>query len=169
MLLSGGGAVVVSVCCFMNTQRGIIREVSPVKDRWQVNIVQSSIMNRDNEILVNEDMIRNFKRLDEFAALEKDWDGYDAAPLPLPVIDAARGIVRHLFRQPCLFPTAADTIQLEYRNSSGGLFAVQIGEYGPYEGYRRDGAGKRNSFIIQPSEAIDKINKLAAEFYGQSL
>jgi len=63
MPLSVSGAIVVSMCCFMNTQHGIIREVSPVKDGEQVSIVQSNIMDRDNEILVNEDMISQFQRV----------------------------------------------------------------------------------------------------------
>lgn len=56
----------------------------------------------------------NIKKVEEFRKLEKDWNMYDAAPLPLKVIDNAIEILKHLDIQPKVFPTAADSIQFEY-------------------------------------------------------
>ena len=56
----------------------------------------------------------NIKKVEEFRKLEKDWNMYDADPLPLKVIDNAIEILKHLDIQPKVFPTAADSIQFEY-------------------------------------------------------
>lgn len=56
----------------------------------------------------------NIKKVEEFRKLEKDWNMYDADPLPPKVIDNAIEILKHLNIQPKVFPTAVDSIQFEY-------------------------------------------------------
>lgn len=58
-------------------------------------------------------------RLNQFKSLENGWNGYDAAPIPLSVLDAAKSFLRSLRAGNInlngweIFPTARETIQFE--------------------------------------------------------
>lgn len=57
----------------------------------------------------------NLEKLDSFYYLGKDWNLYDADPVPKEVIDYSKDILQKLVKQPDeVFPTAADSIQFEY-------------------------------------------------------
>lgn len=62
----------------------------------------------------------NLARLDEISKFEKNWNLYDADPLPAEVIEEARRILIGLDKaglpQPFVAPTAADVIQFEWDN-----------------------------------------------------
>lgn len=57
----------------------------------------------------------NLGKLDSFYALKKDWNLYNADPVPDQVIDYSKEILQKLVKQPDeIFPTAANSIQFEY-------------------------------------------------------
>lgn len=62
----------------------------------------------------------NLARLDEISKFEKNWNLYDADPLPTEVIEEARRILIDLDKvglpQPFVAPTAAYAIQFEWDN-----------------------------------------------------
>ena len=59
----------------------------------------------------------NLEKLDSFYALKKDWNLYNADPVPDQVIDYSKEILQKLIKQPDeIFPTAAKSIQFEYDN-----------------------------------------------------
>lgn len=56
-----------------------------------------------------------FDKLNHIATLDKNWNGYDADPISDDIIEECKIIVNQLEVNPEIFPTANDSIQLEYQ------------------------------------------------------
>lgn len=73
-------------------------------------------------IHVNE----NVKKVEKFKELESGWDGFKAKPLPLHLIDKALAIIPTLQYQPQVFPTARQSIQIEYEKVNGDYLEFEL-------------------------------------------
>lgn len=56
------------------------------------------------------------KRLDEISHYSQNWNKYGADPFDQDLIDKCKQIIDNLFICPMVFPTANDSIQIEYKN-----------------------------------------------------
>ena len=56
----------------------------------------------------------------------KDWNGYDANPIPESVFNRARDVLLRLINQPFIAPTANYSIQLEYHNDDGAYLEFEV-------------------------------------------
>lgn len=63
---------------------------------------------------------KNLEKLESISGFKKDWNGYNAEPIPKEVLEKTRKILVRLKEkrvpQPFLAPTAAKSIQLEWDN-----------------------------------------------------
>ena len=98
--------------------------------------VQGENDNRSDGILAD-----NLRRLDQIADLKEDWNGNGAPAFPAALIDKVTELIRKLRIQPEIFPTALQTIQLEFDNSRHDHMELEIGEedtveifIAPYQG-----------------------------------
>ena len=64
----------------------------------------------------DDDKAENLRKLDEISSLKENWNGNGAPVIPPTVIKKARALVKALTVQPEIFPTALETIQLEFDN-----------------------------------------------------
>jgi hypothetical protein len=62
----------------------------------------------------NYKLSKNLERIDEFALLEQNWNDNDAVPFNKNLLNRVRAIICDLDIQPEVFPTAAESIQIEY-------------------------------------------------------
>ena len=74
----------------------------------------------------NEDKTENLKKLDEISALKEDWNGNGAPAFSPALIKKARALVKALSIQPEIFPTALETIQLEFDNKHHDHMEIEI-------------------------------------------
>lgn len=65
-------------------------------------------------------------RLDYFARLGENWNGYGASPLPDTVIRRARNLVDHLPEKAKVFPTAQNSIQFELDYQPGTYLEIEV-------------------------------------------
>lgn len=56
----------------------------------------------------------NLKKLNHISKLQYDWNGYGAEAIPYQVIALSINIILMLDEQPEIYPTARQTIQMEY-------------------------------------------------------
>lgn len=68
----------------------------------------------------------SIKRLEQIQALDENWNGYGAKPIPTSVIGTAREVVQALQHQPVICPTARESIQLEYERASGDYLEIEL-------------------------------------------
>lgn len=83
----------------------------------------------------------NLKKLIEFAQLEPGWNGYNAAPIPAYAIQAAYEIISELDHQPEIFPTANQSVQLEYEKKDGTYLEFEIFSPDKIKMFQEDAGG----------------------------
>lgn len=59
------------------------------------------------------------KRLNSFAAYEKNWNGNEADPFTLSLIERCKTLVNRLSAVPLVFPAADDSIEFEFSRFDG--------------------------------------------------
>lgn len=79
----------------------------------------NSLNNRN--FIVGTDLFNNLKKLDEFSKLETGWNCYDAKPIPKELIKQTKTVIKDLTVQPDIFPTARESIQIEFDNEDDYL------------------------------------------------
>ena len=64
--------------------------------------------------------------INDIKKLEKDWNGYDAEPIPVDICEKADKILSKLEYIPEIFPTGRQTIQFEYRYKDCSYLEFEI-------------------------------------------
>lgn len=88
----------------------------------------------------------NLERLNGIRAFKKDWNGYDAEPIPEDIINRCEEIVKLLDMQLELFPTGRETIQFEHDFEDETYIEFEIFK------------DKVGVFIVPKREYIKEIN-----------
>lgn len=104
-------------------------------------------------------------KLLEIKNLEDNWNGNGASRFSENLIAFVREMIMKLSVQPAIFPTARDSIQLEYENDCGDYLEFEIFEEGRIKMFSFDHAGKSVSKDI----GIDEMNQVVSDFYEQQV
>lgn len=116
--------------------------------------------------LIGFQMNRKFlaleEKLNQFKTLKKDWNGYDADPIPLPVLDAAKTFLQSLRAGNVdlngweVFPTARETVQFE-KTVGNDYVEIEVYSNGRFALYSE---GRENLEIesINMAETMEKIS-----------
>ena len=70
----------------------------------------------------------SLKTIKDISKLEFDWNGYGANPINKKAIKLSKDIIMILDVQPDIFPTARQSIQMEYRTENGSYLEFEIFE-----------------------------------------
>lgn len=71
--------------------------------------------------------IDNFKKIEQFANFEHNWNGYEAEPFDPAVISKAKAFLSSLYPDnPEVFPVATGGIQFEKNYPNGNFFECVI-------------------------------------------
>ena len=79
-------------------------------------------------------------------------------------MDKVRNLVMLLEFQPEIFPTACDSLQLEYDKADGAHMEIELTEDKSAEIFYVSSAGDENIRNIEAS--AERINEAVREFYG---
>lgn len=106
----------------------------------------------------------NLNKLEVISKLKQGWNGNGAPAFPATLINKIQMIIEELFIQPEIFPTALQTIQLEFNNSRRDHMEIEIGEADTAEIFivRYNG----EEFYEDISSNSEDINRKVREFYG---
>lgn len=111
--------------------------------------------------------VANQRKLVRIEKLEDGWNGNGAKAISKGVIKKVRNLLDRIYYQPEIFPTACDSIQLEYDMQDGGHLEIEITENEEAECYYVSANGEESTEFI-PSDVIS-INHKVAEYYGSIL
>lgn len=114
-------------------------------------------------IVMSEEKIYNLKKLDKIAQLKDGWNGNTAKAFEGQFISKVRRIITALEVQPELFPTACDSVQIEYEKEDGSYLEIEINSEDRWEVFEINNEGKERLFSI--SADIEAINKVVNSFY----
>ncbi|MCR5124236.1 MAG: hypothetical protein K6B43_03470 [Treponema sp.] len=106
-------------------------------------------------------LVRNIKKLNKIASLETGWNGDDANSFSDSFLNRVRAILLSIENQPEIFPTAADSIQMEFDGKKNSYLEIQIRDSDTAEVYEVSRNGEEYSYEIVASEqTISQIAKL---------
>lgn len=116
------------------------------------------------ELMVGEEIMDNLKKLESIAELENGWNGNGAKAFSYGLISKVRNMLMFLNVQPEVFPTACNSLQLEYDKSDGSHMEIELTEDEEAEVFQIDSVGCEKIISIQAN--AETINKVVGEFYG---
>lgn len=97
-------------------------------------------------------LVRNIKKLNKIASLETGWNGDDANSFSDSFLNRVRAILLSIENQPEIFPTAADSIQMEFDGKKNSYLEIQIRDSDTAEVYEVSRNGEEYSYEIVASE-----------------
>lgn len=115
-------------------------------------------------IEINEEKIFNLAKLESIASLQDNWNGNGAKSISRDLIARVKKWIPFLERQPEIFPTACDTLQLEYEKEDGGHLEIEVSENQQAEIFCVNSDGTEKERFVQADP--ETINKVVREFYG---
>lgn len=105
-------------------------------------------------------LLNNIDKVNSFQHLNLGWNGYEADPIDKSIIDDVKSQLYLLSIQPDVFPTARNSVQLEFHHDNGNYLEFEI---------FRDKVVKlceTNNKEIEQEIKLEEINKMVDEFYG---
>ena len=106
----------------------------------------------------------NLKKLEEIASFQDNWNGNGAKAFSNQLISEAKKLIISLEIHPEIFPTACETIQLEYDKEDGTHLEIEIKEDKSAEVFWVKQTGEEELKKIQAN--VEEIDKVVREFYG---
>lgn len=106
----------------------------------------------------NESLVR----LEEIKSLPDNWNGNGAKMFSPKFISYVRAILTNLDVEPDVFPTARDSIQLEYENSTGDYLEFEIFEDRKIKKFFCGSDGKTSTNSVSETQ----LNEIVSHFYG---
>lgn len=114
-------------------------------------------------IIMSEEKIFNLKKLDQIELLEDGWNGNTAKAFKASFISKIREIITALEVQPEIFPTAYNSIQMEYEKEDGSYLEIEIIPADTWEVFKINNKGKESFFSIAAN--VEAITKVVNSFY----
>lgn len=104
----------------------------------------------------------NLNKLEKISNLNEGWNGNGAPAIPSKVIRKVRALIKALNIQPEIFPTALETIQLEFDNAGHDHMEIEISESDKAEVFVVPYDDSEYTEVIKSTAAA--INKKVAAF-----
>lgn len=123
-----------------------------------------SISSGVEKVVISEEKLENIKKLEAIAQLEDNWNANGANAFADSLITKVRNLVMFLEIQPEVFPTACESLQLEYDKADGSHMEIELNESENAEVFLVDNNGCER--VISISASIEAINKVVNDFYG---
>jgi hypothetical protein len=101
----------------------------------------------------------NLGILDSFLNLKRNWNGNGAVKFTESHIDLVKSLIKTLSYQPEVFPTARESVLLEYDNDKGEFLSFEIRKNGRIDMFGTYNDGKTVDVKINKEDIIEKINQ----------
>ncbi|MCI5595472.1 MAG: hypothetical protein MR380_01920 [Lachnospiraceae bacterium] len=150
-----------SNCVEINKSYTIVNGMNYILSGYNIHELSDSGV---DGLIINKDKIYNLKKLDQIALLKDGWNGKNAKSFKEEFISKVRSIITALEIQPELFPTASNSIQIEYEKEDGSYLEIELNTKSVWEVFEIDCTGDEKYFSI--SADLEAIAKVVNSFYG---
>lgn len=111
----------------------------------------------------------NLRKINDISLLKENWNGYDAVPFSKETILISQNIISLLSKQPDIYPTGRDSIQMQYELPDKSYLEFEI--FKDKIVYlevpeRKYILARTNTFSTQE---IYKLNSIVQNFYGENV
>ncbi len=142
----------------------VVKKESSLTGKSIRQIVLEKLRGETVDKVFSPELKANLKKLDEISFLKKNWNGNHAKPICKKIIKKSKILVIDLDKQPQIFPTANDSIQIEYDGINNSYLEFQITKKNVMSYYMVDKNGSEKTGNIDYSSSA--VNKLVGAFYG---
>lgn len=103
------------------------------------------------------------EKLELIKKLKDNWNGYGAKPINKIILDYTEKLLDNILVQPKIFPTAANSIQLEYydKNNQDNCLIIELRE----NDINIFNNITNESLFFSYENFIEKVNESIEEFY----
>lgn len=102
----------------------------------------------------------NMDKLELISTLEDNWNLYGAKPIPKNLIKLVGNMLHKLSDQPEIFPTASETIQLEYNTEAGDYIEFEVLNELNVKCYVLDRYERQLNYNFKPENINEEYNKI---------
>lgn len=141
----------------------VVKNESTLTGKSVRQIILEKLSGETVERILSPELKKNLFKLDEIKSLKRNWNGNSARPIPKKVIEKAKTLLINLEKQPQIFPTANDSIQIEYDGDNNSYLELQVTKKNTLSFYKVDKDGNESSGEIPVSSF--SLNTLVEEFY----
>lgn len=115
-------------------------------------------------VVIDEEKMCNLKKLDQIAVLKDGWNGNKAKAFEPELISKVRSVITSLQIQPEVFPTACNSIQIEYEKEDGSYLEINLCLADTWEVFEISREGEETYTSITADS--DAVKKVVNTFYG---
>lgn len=123
---------------------------------YEINYAYNNDMDREKLYSLN--------KLKQIATLGNGWNGKNAKAFDKSFLSRATALILSLSHQPEIFPTACDSIQIEYEKDDGSYLEIELTNHDSCNIFEIDSMGQESEFS-RPMN-VEAINKVVNSFYG---
>ena len=143
--------------------QSVVKTESSLTGKSMRQIVLEKLRGETVEKTFSPELKKNLLKLDEIKSLKRNWNGNKAKPITKKIVNKTKSLIINLEKQPQVFPTANDSIQMEYDGDNNSYLEFQITKENILSYFKIDRNGKETSGIIPVSSFA--LNALVKEFY----
>lgn len=108
--------------------------------------------------MLNTQLEENILRINEIKELPDNWNGYGAKRFSEKIISHVTNIIYNLPNQPDIYPTAQESIQLEFNN--------ELGDYLEFEIFENETI---NKFILKQNGISEKYENISKDTMSRDI
>lgn len=142
----------------------VVKKESSLTGKSIRQIILEKLRGETVDKVFSPELKENLKKLDEISSLKKNWNGNQAKPIRKKIIKRSKVLVIDLDKQPQIFPTANESIQIEYDGINNSYLEFQITKKNVISYYMVDKKGTEKTGNVNFSSSA--VNKIVGEFYG---
>ena len=116
---------------------------------------------------LSKKQLENMDRLSDISKMENDWDGYDSPQINSAVIENARTFIKKIYKQPLLFPTGRNSIQMQYELADNSYLEFEICANKVLCVKVPKRVYSNALFEKFDTLQMERINEIVKEFYGK--
>ena len=144
--------------------QSVVKTESSLTGKSVRQIIIEKLRGETVEKTFSPELRKNLLKLDEIKSLKKNWNGNNAKPIPKKIINKTKSLIINLEKQPQIFPTANDSIQIEYDGENGAYLEFQVSKSSQISYYQVDKDGKEISGLIPCSSF--SVNQMLESLNG---
>lgn len=142
----------------------VIKTESSLTGKSVRQILLEKLRSETVEKSFSPELRKNLLKLYEIKSLKRNWNGNRAKPISKKIVNKTKSLIINLEKQPQIFPTANDSIQLEYDGENNSYLELQITKYNVLSYFKVDKEGKEFNGTIPCSSFA--LSALIEDFYG---
>ena len=142
----------------------VVKKESSLTGKSIRQIILEKLRGETVDKVFSPELKENLKKLDEISSLKKNWNGNQAKAIRKKIIKRSKVLVIDLDKQPQIFPTANESIQIEYDGINNSYLEFQITKKNVISYYMVDKKGTEKTGNVNFSSSA--VNKIVGEFYG---